>query len=93
MSDELSPEHQAIYDQMANAVDNIRKDLDPAQFLLKFTASEYYLYRFLEITECKELRVREISKRINLSHATIHKCIKSLIDKQLLEQSKIIITE
>lgn len=92
MSDELLHEELESKKRMIDAINRFTQDPEPSDFLLKFTASEYYLYRFLVITECKELRVREISKRINLSHATIHKCMKSLIDKQLLEQSKIIIT-
>lgn len=100
MEEELSPEHQVLYDRMTNAVEDITKDLDPASFLLKFTANEYYLFRFLELIDGKEITVRAITERLNLSHATVHKCIKSLLEKQLIERgytkynkSKYIITK
>lgn len=100
MNEELSPEHQAIYDRMANAVENITNKLDEASFLRKFTPNEYYIYRFIELSRGKDFTVRAITGKLNLSHVTVHKGINSLLEKGLIERcyteynkSKYIITK
>ena len=85
--DDLTEEEKAHFARIEAGIDEIVKDHDPIDFVLKMKPFEYYIYSILVHMEGEAITIRGLAERSSIALATTHKAIKSLLEKGLITKN------
>ncbi len=82
--DDLTEEEKAHFARIEAGINEIVKEQNPIDFILKMKPFEFYIYSILTHLEGEAVTIRGLSERSNIALATTHKAIKTLLEKGII---------
>jgi len=73
-------------EQLASAIENIKKMLSKHQPVMAIPRSEFIILRVISECENPQIKISDISHKLSISNAAVSQMIASLEDKQLVRR-------